>query len=173
MKGFTLIELLIVIAIIGILAVALLPTILGAPAKGRDSARLSNVNTVVTAIEGAMVDGVAYPSGTNCVGGAAGAFMAGGTHQKYFQGGQFPKDPSATSSALLGCAAGLHVYRDITDATAKGRGQNYWVATVVETPSNANSTVAAVNAANAAIPPVLSAPTSCTSTAPCAYVAIK
>ncbi|MBU2524527.1 type II secretion system GspH family protein, partial [Patescibacteria group bacterium] len=33
-KGFTLIELLIVITIIGILAVALLPKIVGVPAKG-------------------------------------------------------------------------------------------------------------------------------------------
>lgn len=45
-KGFTLIELLIVITIIGVLAVAFLPSLLGAPAKARDVQRMTDVNKI-------------------------------------------------------------------------------------------------------------------------------
>ena len=42
-EGFTLIEILIVIAIIGVLAVAFLPSVLNAPAKARDAQRIEDV----------------------------------------------------------------------------------------------------------------------------------
>lgn len=61
-KGFTLLELLIVIAIIAILSVALLPTITGAPAKARDAARVSAVESIVTVIEKIVLDGGSYPT---------------------------------------------------------------------------------------------------------------
>ena len=45
-KGFTLIELLIVISIIGILAVAFLPSMLNAPAKARDTERIAHLTKI-------------------------------------------------------------------------------------------------------------------------------
>jgi prepilin-type N-terminal cleavage/methylation domain-containing protein len=45
-KGFTLIELLIVITIIGVLAVAFLPSFLNAPAKARDVQRMKDIQNI-------------------------------------------------------------------------------------------------------------------------------
>lgn len=65
--GFTLIELLIVVAIIGILAVALVPTISDAPARARDAARKTMVNNVITAVESFNIDEGKYPVTTDWV----------------------------------------------------------------------------------------------------------
>lgn len=86
-KGFTLIELLIVITIIGILAAALLPSILGAPARARDAARQADLNQIVTAIEVYHADEGKYPTPDDdeCVPAVL---------DDYFQGGAAPTDPA-------------------------------------------------------------------------------
>jgi prepilin-type N-terminal cleavage/methylation domain-containing protein len=64
LKGFTLIELLIVIAIIGILTVALLPQVLKAPAKARDTAKMKVVQDIKAGIEMYISNKGSYPAST-------------------------------------------------------------------------------------------------------------
>lgn len=66
-KGFTLIELLIVITIIGILAVALLPSLLGAPAKARDAARQADLLKVQKILAAGNLEGFSYPTERDCL----------------------------------------------------------------------------------------------------------
>lgn len=60
-KAFTLIEILIVIAIIGILTVALLPRVQGAQSSARNTARKANLNQLATALASYNGDFGKYP----------------------------------------------------------------------------------------------------------------
>lgn len=108
-KGFTLIELLIVIAIIAVLAVAFLPTILGAPAKGRDTARIASLQKIQKVLINGDLEGRGYPAGAYCISPGF-----GGTNDSYYiaaLGGKYPTDPKGipyswpnTLNAVHGCA---------------------------------------------------------------------
>ncbi len=103
-KGFTLIELLIVITIIGILAVALLPSVLGAPARARDAARKADLNNIVAALESYNSDKNGYPAAAFCI--KKTSIIDG-----YFKGSTPPVDPQgASATAINGCGAGEYVY---------------------------------------------------------------
>ena len=94
-KGFTLIELLIVIAIIGILAVALLPNVLNAPKKGRDATRIANVSSIAKAIEAYNVEQGSYPfSALTCLNSAT------TTAADFMPGKKYINDPSNNASYL-------------------------------------------------------------------------
>jgi prepilin-type N-terminal cleavage/methylation domain-containing protein len=102
-KGITLIELLIVIAIIAVLAVAFLPTILNAPAKGRDTARVAALQKLQKVlISNNLVNGTAYPADalSNAITGLS----------KSDFGGAFPVDPKSTW-------ANYYYDKDISDGT--------------------------------------------------------
>ncbi|OGJ41806.1 hypothetical protein A3B60_00450 [Candidatus Peregrinibacteria bacterium RIFCSPLOWO2_01_FULL_39_12] len=91
--GFTLIELLIVIAIIGILAVAFLPTIMGAPAKGRDAARIADLQKIQKVLINANLEGTDYPAST-CITDAS------FTNYKTALGGKVPVEALASDWKL-------------------------------------------------------------------------
>jgi len=147
-KGFTLIELLIVIAIIGVLAAALYPTIRDALSRGRDAAREGDINNLVTAIETFNSDFGTYPlalGASGCfTGGNDGVFIEpGGTDSvavDYFKGGKPPVDPSPNRSIPTGVtdpggcvAAGQYYYKRIGT-----NGIEYIVATLMETANKNN-----------------------------------
>lgn len=62
-RGFTLVEILIVIGIIGLLAVFLVPNLLGARDKGKEAAVKGVMHTVQLAVEAYNMENSVYPLG--------------------------------------------------------------------------------------------------------------
>lgn len=112
-KGFTLIELLIVITIIGILAVAFLPSLLGAPSRARDTQRIAEVQKVAGVLTTQLVGGPSNLPPTGCV-DASNVANKFGSVADY--GGKLPVDPDSTNSLDLAAGdppsacAGKYVY---------------------------------------------------------------
>lgn len=90
-KGFTLIELLIVIAIIGVLAVAFLPSVLNAPAKGRDAARVADIQKIQKVLLNYNLEGKAYPVDPVLLDGNGNAEWETEFGKDF--GGKLPQDP--------------------------------------------------------------------------------
>ena len=108
-KGFTLIELLIVIAIIGILAVAFLPQLLGAPAKARDTQRLADLKKLEAFLVDHSLTAGSLPD-TGCIGGPAPSSTDGDAGKLVTDSiaefsGNIPADPDP-SSLTETCAGG-------------------------------------------------------------------
>ena len=106
-KGFTLVELMIVIAIIGILAAALFPSLTSYLARGRDTSRVAGIKEIVTAFAGYQLDKLTPPPAL--VDAAAGANMcvnSGAANMTSYLA-KFPVDPTAGRFVNCGVAAGV------------------------------------------------------------------
>lgn len=141
-QGFTLIELLIVVAIIGILAVALVPSISDAPARARDAARKTLVNNVITAVESYNIDNAGYPSELAgiCLSAAGGANT---TTYKLINGYLSGKAPVAQGSATMPTSITPALPAGVTTCNSAvyyiSSGSGYIVGILLET-SSGNST---------------------------------
>lgn len=127
--AFTLIELLIVITIIGILAVALLPSVLGAPGRARDAQRKADLKNIAAAIEAYQSDKGDYPLAkkvTACIGDDDTLGI-----NKYFSGGKPPLDPQKKTT-VFDCANGKYAY-----CRSDGSKFNYYLVASVELPGDA------------------------------------
>lgn len=100
-KGFTIIELLIVIAIIGILATLVLTNFQGAQAKGRDSVRQNDINSLWQKLEEYAQENGGYPdtalSATVLPGTDAGAFLDADDDPIGYTGGFIISDVEPTN----------------------------------------------------------------------------
>ena len=112
-KGFTLVELMIVIAIIGILAAALFPSLTSYLARGRDTSRTAGVKEINTALAAYQLDKVALPAPIATAAPGAAMCVNSGTLSTYIA--KFPVDP--TTGRTLNCGtAGAYGYGTGTDA---------------------------------------------------------
>lgn len=158
-KGFTLIELLIVIAIIAVLAVALLPTLLGAPAKGRDTSRIASLQKIQKVLINDDLMGNGYPNTTGDItdalatGHAAPINTWNGEYAVSF-GGALPKDPQSgavqykyyvKNDPAIGGAASTYLFGLRAKMETKSAGNTPCIPSTGVPADAGNSVIAAFN----------------------------
>ncbi|MFA5748046.1 MAG: prepilin-type N-terminal cleavage/methylation domain-containing protein [Candidatus Absconditabacterales bacterium] len=109
-KGFTLIEMLIVIVIIGILAAALIPRLMGVTGRANDTARKADIQQISTAFVSYQIDHGQFPGNGGCISTISGELTSAGLNS-------IPTDPQRNKilTANDGCTTpGQFAYKFLT-----------------------------------------------------------
>lgn len=111
-RGFTLIELLVVISIIGLLASVVMASLIPARGKARDVRRLTDMNTIQTALEMYVSSHNSYPSSNNGNWESTGydATAGVGFLQALVSDGELPSGGLKESNPSLNTATGNYAY---------------------------------------------------------------
>ena len=115
------IELLIVIVIIGILSVGLVPKVIDAPKRARDTTRKADMKSIQAALTSYYADYNKFPA-------PKGNGSWPSEILKYFQGGKIPRDPSAPDDNtapyyLYANPGGCYVVGAILEVANSGNSQ--------------------------------------------------
>lgn len=118
LTGFTLIELMVVVAVVGVLAAAVTPSIQGVLLKSRDARRKSDLHSIQVAVEMHLHDRGYYPQsgcGWDCNGYH---YSTSGPQwisdiMPYLQGGTVPRDPINNCAAPWSAGCYSYAYGNV------------------------------------------------------------
>ena len=150
------VELMIVIAIIGVLAVALIPTLLGNQVKARDTTRMAQLKTISSALDGYQLDNNIFPysSWTTYVAGKSfcvsnsawvlafsGWSAAVGKYIKWWIAPVAPGNTTQSQNDLCGSGNPSYGYRNLKLDNTSGDQTSYVLVAKMEDTTKGNFTV--------------------------------
>jgi len=138
LKAFTLIEIMIVVVIIGILAVALFPKLLGAIGKTNDEARKSELKNMTTILLQYKNDNQGqYESFDGCLNPIS-TFGKKLIDGGYVSASKFPSDPQKNND-VSGSCAGYFYYKSVPVAAGETADTSYILSAKMESKTKGNA----------------------------------